>query len=178
MTDFSSRTIASDVPSGRISPSAHRSNDDLYTQSASLGESLNGATKAGGVLNLDYYTAYFDVDTRTVLERCYKTLFPKEDYVNDVLAGVPDLYGSVLSRRTIHPHTHTIPTTGPFWVPTTLIFSLFLTSSLTSSISAYLSGETYNYDFTRLGAAVTLVSVLSPHTSKSAISKLTTNYTK
>lgn len=49
---------------------------------------------------------------------------------------------------------------GPFWVPTTLIFSLFLTSSLTASISAYLSGETYNYDFTRLGAAVTLVSVL------------------
>lgn len=140
--DFSSTIIASDLPSGRISPSTSphpsRANEDLYAQSASFGESLNGATKAGGVLNLDYYTAYFDVDTRTVLDRCWRTCWPREDYVEGVLGGVPDLY-------------------GPFWVPTTLIFSLFLTSSLTASISAYLSGETYNYDFTRLGAAVTLV---------------------
>lgn len=46
---------------------------------------------------------------------------------------------------------------GPFWVPTTLIFSLFLTSSLYSSITAYLAGQSYTYDFTRLGAAVSLV---------------------
>lgn len=46
---------------------------------------------------------------------------------------------------------------GPFWVPTTLIFSLFLTSSLSTSISAYLAGDSYTYDFTRLGAAVSLV---------------------
>lgn len=46
---------------------------------------------------------------------------------------------------------------GPFWVPTTLIFSLFLTSSLSTSITAYLDGDSYTYDFTRLGAAVTLV---------------------
>lgn len=49
--------------------------------------------------------------------------------------------------------------TGPFWVPTTLIFSLFLTSSLSSSITAYLAGQPYAYDFTRLGAAVSLVLV-------------------
>lgn len=29
----------------------------------------------------------------TVLTRCYKTLIPKEDYVADVLNGMPDLYG-------------------------------------------------------------------------------------
>lgn len=39
-------------------------------------------------------TGYFDVDTMTVLTRCYKTLIPTEDYVSDVLGGVPDLYGS------------------------------------------------------------------------------------
>ena len=54
-----------------------------------------------------------------------------------------------------------LATIGPFWVPTTLIFSLFLTSSLTSSITAYLSGDVYEYDFTRLGAAVSLVFVPS-----------------
>lgn len=42
-------------------------------------------------------------------------------------------------------------------MPTTLVFSLFLTSSLYSSITAYLAGQSYTYDFTRLGAAVSLV---------------------
>jgi len=46
---------------------------------------------------------------------------------------------------------------GPFWVPTTLIFALFLSSSLSSSIQAYLAGNTYNYDFTRLSVAVSVV---------------------
>ncbi|KAM0751668.1 Yip1-domain-containing protein [Meredithblackwellia eburnea MCA 4105] len=139
--DFSSTTIAADIPSGRISPSGspHVSRgNDLYATGGSIGSSLSGATKSGGVLNLDFYTGYFDVDTMTVLTRCWKTLVPREDYVAEVLAGVPDLY-------------------GPFWVPTTLIFSLFLTSSLSSSIYAYLAGKPYEYDFTRLGAAVTLV---------------------
>ena len=37
----------------------------------------------------------------TVLTRCYKTLIPKEDYVADVLNGMPDLYGEfpLLCRR-------------------------------------------------------------------------------
>lgn len=139
--DFSSRTISADVPSGRMSPAASpnlRSNPDVYAAGQSFGNSLSGATNSGGFLSIDYYTGYFDVDTMTVLTRCLKTLVPREDYVAEVLAGVPDLY-------------------GPFWVPTTLIFSLFLTSSLTSSIRAYLAGQSYTYDFTRLGAAVTLV---------------------
>ena len=38
-------------------------------------------------------SSWFDVDTLTVLTRCYKTLLPREDYVNEVLSGVPDLYG-------------------------------------------------------------------------------------
>ena len=53
---------------------------------------------------------------------------------------------------------------GPFWVPTTLVFSLFLTSSLYTSIAAYLDDAAYSYDFTRLGAATSVVSVSpSPH---------------
>lgn len=43
---------------------------------------------------MDSYTGYFDVDTMTVLTRCYKTLLPKEDYVEQVLDGNVDLYGS------------------------------------------------------------------------------------
>ncbi|GAA5825357.1 hypothetical protein JCM11251_006949 [Rhodosporidiobolus azoricus] len=139
--NFGSQTIQPDVPSGRISPNATpqvRATRDLYAAEQRLGSSIDGATKSGGVLNLDFYSGWFDVDTKTVLTRCYKTLLPREDYVNDVLAGVPDLY-------------------GPFWVPTTLVFSLFLTSSFSSSISAYLADLEYTYDFTRLGAATSVV---------------------
>lgn len=48
---------------------------------------------------------------------------------------------------------------GPFWILTTLIFTLFLSSSLAASISAYLSAEgtNYDYDFTLLSLAVSVV---------------------
>ena len=48
---------------------------------------------------------------------------------------------------------------GPFWTLTTLIFALFLSSSLGASISSYLSGpdHKYNYDFQLLSIAVSLV---------------------
>lgn len=101
-------------------------------------------------------TGWFDVDTLTVLTRCWKTLVPTEDYINDVLQGVPDLYGGC-DAEFAHHAAVLIRHEGPFWAPTTLIFSLFLTSSLSSSIYAYLDGESYTYDFTRLGAAVSLV---------------------
>ncbi|BGP56866.1 hypothetical protein JCM8202_002924 [Rhodotorula sphaerocarpa] len=138
---FSSTTIQPDVPQGRISPNASphvRATNDLYATEQRLGRRLESATKAGGFLNIDSYSGWFDVDTKTVLTRCYKTLIPKEDYVADVLNGMPDLY-------------------GPIWVPSSLIFSLFLTSSLWSSVVAYLDEREYSYDFTRLGAATSVV---------------------
>lgn len=48
---------------------------------------------------------------------------------------------------------------GPFWTLTTLIFTLFLSSSLAASISVYLSaeGSEYDYDFRLLSLAVTIV---------------------
>ncbi|TNY18113.1 hypothetical protein DMC30DRAFT_73439 [Rhodotorula diobovata] len=141
--DFGTGSIQPDVPLGRISPnlssSPHaRATHDLYSAEQRLGSSIDGATKSGGVLNLDFYSAWFDVNTAKVLERCYRTLLPREDYVGEVLEGAPDLY-------------------GPFWVPTTLVFSLFLTSSLYTSIAAYLDDAAYSYDFTRLGAATSVV---------------------
>ncbi|GAA5937712.1 Yip5p [Sporobolomyces koalae] len=139
--DFGNSTIQSDLPSGRISPAGTpgmQAQREYYQAEQRFGSTIDGATKSGGVLNLDFYSSWFDVDTLTVLTRCYKTLIPKEDYVNDVLSGVPDLY-------------------GPFWIPTTLVFSLFLTSSLISSVNAYLAGLEYTYDFTRLGAATSVV---------------------
>jgi hypothetical protein len=89
-----------------------RANEQLYSAEQRIGGTIDGATKSGGVLTLDFCASsepacsgdladlpsladsgWFDVDTMTVLTRCYKTLIPKEDYVSEVLAGVPDLYG-------------------------------------------------------------------------------------
>ncbi|THV02179.1 Yip1-domain-containing protein [Dendrothele bispora CBS 962.96] len=93
--------------------------------------------------NVEYYQSYFDIDTQTVLTRCYSTLLPFSQSFSHFIAShlnPPDLY-------------------GPFWTLTTLIFTLFLSSSLAASISAYLSapGEEYDYDFRLLSTAVGLV---------------------
>ncbi|KAF7762127.1 hypothetical protein Agabi119p4_8720 [Agaricus bisporus var. burnettii] len=95
----------------------------------------------GGFWTVEYYQQYFDVDTQTVLKRCYTTLIPTQSrtYISTYL-NPPDMY-------------------GPFWVLTTLIFTLFLSSSLAASISAYLSAEgtNYDYNFTLLSLAVSVV---------------------
>ncbi|CAD6567366.1 MAG: hypothetical protein CYPHOPRED_001631 [Cyphobasidiales sp. Tagirdzhanova-0007] len=143
--DFGTASIPADSTgsTGRISPSAGTRRDatsrlfegDAGSQRANGGE---GGSNRARWLSPDTYSSWFDVDTVTVCTRSYLTLYPREDYLAVVLNNAPDLY-------------------GPFWVPTTLIFALFLTSSLSSSIQAYLAGNTYNYDFTRLSVAVSVV---------------------
>ncbi|CAG8792836.1 15652_t:CDS:2, partial [Cetraspora pellucida] len=76
--------------------------------------------------SLEYYAQYFDVDTEQVLTRAIKSLFPKDNFA-EVVGSNPDLY-------------------GPFWISTTLIFLLFVTSSIAGSIDAIQGGKT-NYDF-------------------------------
>lgn len=53
-------------------------------------------------------------------------MIPKEDYVSGILESRPDLY-------------------GPFWTLTTVIFALFVFSSLASSIASYLSEKVPSY---------------------------------
>lgn len=74
------------------------------------------------------------------MKRCYTTLLPTSSSYLTVLTPSADLY-------------------GPFWVQTTLILALFLSSSLAASISSYLSAEgaAYEYDFGLLGLAATIV---------------------
>ncbi|KAG8897262.1 hypothetical protein FRB99_008276 [Tulasnella sp. 403] len=99
---------------------------------------LRDQPSAGGFWTLDYYQQYFDVDTKTVLLRCYAAIVPTSDFVNDVCDSKPDMY-------------------GPFWTLTTVIFFLFVTTSLASSIASYLSDKPYDYDFTLLSVAVGLI---------------------
>ncbi|KAI0663068.1 Yip1-domain-containing protein [Cubamyces menziesii] len=112
---------------------------------ASRGYISDGPAKSSGFWTLDYYQPYFDVDTKTVLRRCYTTLLPRSpSYLSAHLTPSADLY-------------------GPFWTLTTLIFALFVFSSLASSIAAYLSNPSdssaavLEYDFGLLSTAVGLV---------------------
>jgi hypothetical protein len=74
-----------------------------------------------------------------VLFRCINTLNPfSPTYTSAHLTPTPDLY-------------------GPFWTLTTLIFALFVTSSLAHSIVSYLSSDPVEYDFALLSTAVGLV---------------------
>ncbi|KAJ7116201.1 Yip1-domain-containing protein [Mycena crocata] len=123
--------------------------DDGHNQGGARSPGLGNADRgylqdqgkaAGGFWTIEYYQPYFDVDTKSVLRRCYSTVLPSSsDYLTTHL-NPADLY-------------------GPFWTLTTLIFTLFLSSSLGASISAYLSepGAKYDYDFGLLSIAVTLV---------------------
>lgn len=63
------------------------------------------------------------------------------------------------SSNYLSTHLNPADLYGPFWTLTTLIFALFLSSSLAASITVYLSapGTEYDYDFTLLSIAVTLV---------------------
>lgn len=101
-----------------------------------------GAPSKGpaGFWTVEYYQPYFDVDTSTVLKRCYTTLLPfTPSYFTNLSSG-SDLY-------------------GPFWVSTTLVLALFLSSSLAASISKYLStpNTQYDYNFGLFGLAATIV---------------------
>ncbi|KAI9021723.1 hypothetical protein CLU79DRAFT_702891 [Phycomyces nitens] len=90
------------------------------------------------IWSLDYYAGFFDVDTSQVIERCVKTLYPVGDYAADTLHNQPDMY-------------------GPFWLSTTVVFLVFVCSSLAGSLGAYLAGAPHVYDFRLLSYAVFVV---------------------
>ncbi|KAK7695668.1 hypothetical protein QCA50_000304 [Cerrena zonata] len=101
---------------------------------------------SGKFWSVEYYQPYFDVDTKIVLKRCYSTLLPtSSSYLSTHLTPQADLY-------------------GPFWTLTTLIFALFVSSSLASSIAVYLSDpeassptDPIEYDFGLLSVAVGII---------------------
>ncbi|KAG4084708.1 Yip1-domain-containing protein [Neocallimastix lanati (nom. inval.)] len=89
------------------------------------------------IWNIEYYSKYFNVDTKDVIERIICTIFPKESFFNKVDAN-PDLY-------------------GPVWISTTVILTLFVTSCIANSLVTFLKDKKgdakYNYDFSLLSFA-------------------------
>jgi hypothetical protein len=75
---------------------------------------------------LSFYAQFFDVDTSSVLSRCWAALFPRANFL-DVLEGNPDLY-------------------GPFWIATTVVFILFLGGTISQYWAEHHEKE-FVYDF-------------------------------
>lgn len=77
--------------------------------------------------SLDFYAQFFDVDTSSVLNRCWAAVYPKANFL-DVLDGNPDLY-------------------GPFWIATTMVFILFIGGTISQYLAEKNDGEGFRYDF-------------------------------
>ncbi|KAG0036278.1 hypothetical protein BGZ82_004437 [Podila clonocystis] len=91
---------------------------------------IQDQTLAKPIWSVEYYSRFFDVDTAQVMERCLASVIPKENFL-DIMSGSPDLY-------------------GPFWIATTVVFVLFVTSSIVESINAYIAAKPYSYDIGQL----------------------------
>jgi hypothetical protein len=85
---------------------------------------------------IDYYKQYFDVDSVQVGQRILATIIPTHDFLG--LLSPPDLY-------------------GPFWIPTTVVFMLFASSTVTQSLVAIFQEKKYTYDLTLLSWAISTV---------------------
>ncbi|KAI1083625.1 Yip1-domain-containing protein [Whalleya microplaca] len=85
---------------------------------------------------LAFYAQFFDVDTSSVLARCWAALWPRANFL-DVLEGNPDLY-------------------GPFWIATTVVLILFLGGTI-SQYLATAGDAPFAYDFKLLSGAAGLV---------------------
>ncbi|PBP25981.1 Yip1-domain-containing protein [Diplocarpon rosae] len=85
---------------------------------------------------LSFYAQFFDVDTSSVLARCWAALYPRANFL-DVLEGNPDLY-------------------GPIWIATTVVFILFLGGTI-SKYLAETGSDHFVYDFRLLSGAAGLV---------------------
>ncbi|KAH8912551.1 Yip1 domain-containing protein [Coniochaeta sp. PMI_546] len=101
---------------------------------------VTASSSSGGgkrfLWTLSFYAQFFDVDTSSVLQRCWAALYPRANFL-DVLEGNPDLY-------------------GPFWIATTVVLILFLGGT----ISLYWhsgAGERFAYDFKLLTGAAGLI---------------------
>lgn len=101
------------------------------------------------------------MDTAQVLERCMASVIPKDNFL-DVMGGSPDLYGMYLFLKLDETATRFVLLTrsfymdilflfaGPFWISTTVVFVLFVMSSIIDSIHAYMQTLPYSYDIGHL----------------------------
>ena len=120
--------------------------DDALLEEGATGTKNSGKeaerpTGLCGCLTVQYYQPYFDVDTEDVKERLVRSLqgYKFHDFVS-FTDMKPDLY-------------------GPFWLCTTLIFTIGATANFASylSFTPTVDKPRWNYDFTLLTGAAAVI---------------------
>ena len=113
----------------------------LKPQTVEFGAEATDRPAAAGSMtfwSISYYQPLFDVDTLQVLNRIKGALLPRpKGAFFEVIAANPDLY-------------------GPFWISTTLIFTMAITGNLASYFSFMPStGQPqWSYNFNQVRASV------------------------
>ncbi|KAI1849358.1 hypothetical protein JX265_012081 [Neoarthrinium moseri] len=103
---------------------------------ATAGSGSGSGSSKRFLWSLSFYAQFFDVDTSSVLARCWAALYPRANFL-DVLEGNPDLY-------------------GPFWIATTVVFILFMGGTISQYLASTGNGP-FVYDFTLLSGAAGLI---------------------
>ncbi|KAI1765492.1 Yip1-domain-containing protein [Hypoxylon sp. FL1150] len=124
-------------PSSRKGGSATGHGASGLPPPATAGNSSNQSSSSKRYLwTISFYAQYFDVDTSSVLARCWAALYPRANFL-DVLEGNPDLY-------------------GPFWIATTVVLILFLGGTISQYLASTGQGP-FEYDFKLLSGAAGLI---------------------
>ena len=117
-----------------------KDNKNNKGEGSSGGGILNGDIPLCGCLSVKFYQPYFDVDTEEVIVRLLQALFycKRENNFVSIINDKPDAY-------------------GPFWIATTLIFSVAVTSHINSWISSWMHNKNWEYDFQSIVTASSVV---------------------
>ncbi|TMW53020.1 hypothetical protein DOY81_001883 [Sarcophaga bullata] len=108
-----------------------------------LPEPATAGTNKVSFLTMEYYQQFFNVDTIMVLERIANSMIPKrapQNYLKSVIGQNPDLY-------------------GPFWITTTLIFSIAISGNIASYLQAADDHYKWRYNFHLVSVAATCIFV-------------------
>ena len=95
-----------------------------------------------GCLTVRYYQPYFDVDTKDVSSRMLSSVFycragPGENFLSQT-AEKPDAY-------------------GPFWISTSLLFTIAVSSHISRWLSSWMSGQNWEYNFESVVTSASVV---------------------
>eukprot|EP00124_Ichthyophonus_hoferi_P001829 Ihof_evm10s107 gene=Ihof_evmTU10s107 len=93
-------------------------------------------TNPPSLWTMNYYAQYFNVNTEDVTKRILLGIWPYKGSLLDTVSSNPDLY-------------------GPFWVTTTLIFTIGMTGNLATYIAK--TEGAWQYDFTKVTSGATVM---------------------
>ena len=95
-----------------------------------------------GCLTVRYYQPYFDVDTADVSARITSAIF----YCR---AGTADNFLATTAEK---PDAY-----GPFWVATSLVFVVAVSSHVSSWLTSWMSGKNWEYNFESVVTSASIV---------------------